>query len=128
MNGTIKEEMKHWQQRQKEIKAEQDRIVKLQRYDLSRLIAQSYFVILVLQPLFYTLKRLGDTEQVVSWKSEGLSNEKLTAPTINDNSLSPSIKWYKNSNFCLIFKLSCLKHKSAGCTPPDIIIFLLFMN
>ena len=91
-------------------------------------IAQSYVVILVLQTLYYTLKRLGDTEQVVSWKSEGLSSEKLTTPTINDNSLSPSIKWNKNSNFCLIFKLSCLKHKSAGCTPPDIIIFLLFMN
>ena len=91
-------------------------------------IAQSYVVILVLQTLYYTLKRLGDTEQVVSWKSEGLSSEKLTTPTINDNSLSPSIKWNKNSNFCLIFKLSCLKHKSAACTPSDIIIFLLFMN
>ena len=71
------------------------------------------------------MKRLGDTEQFVSWKSDGLSNEKLTTPTINDNSLSTSIKWYKNSNFCLIFKLSCLKHKSAACTPPDIIIFFI---
>ena len=30
-------------------------------------------------------------------------------PTINDNSLAPSIKWYENSHFCLVFKGSCLK-------------------
>ena len=28
-----------------------------------------------------------------------------------DNSLSPSIKWYEDSNFCLIFKRNCLKQK-----------------
>ena len=61
----------------------------------------------------YTLKRLGGTEKVVSWKSKSLSDEKLTTPTTNDNSLSPSIKWYENSNFYLIFKGSCLKQKSA---------------
>ena len=53
---------------------------------------------------YYSLKRLGDTEKVVSWKCKGLSTEKLTAPNTNDNSLSPSIKCYKKSNFCPIFK------------------------
>ena len=37
----------------------------------------------------YTLKRVGDTEQIVSWKSKGLSVEKLTNPASADNSLSP---------------------------------------
>ena len=62
---------------------------------------------ILFQTLNYTLKRLGDTEKVVSWKSKDLSTEKVTTPTTTYNSLSPSVKWYKNSNFCLIFKRNC---------------------
>ena len=60
-------------------------------------IGQSYFfndgvqLYLIFQPHYYTLKRLGDTEKIVSWKSKGLSTEKLTTPTTTDNSLSPTI-------------------------------------
>ena len=96
-----------------ELKAEQDKRVKLQTYDLSLFIGQRYFVsdgaqlYLILQPLYYTLKSLGDTEKNVSRKSKGLSTEKRTTLNTTDNSLSPSIKWYENSNFCLIFKGSC---------------------
>ena len=61
-------------------------------------------LILIFQMFYYSLKRLGDTEKVVSWKCKGLSTEKLTAPNTDDNSLSPSIKCYKKSNFCPIFK------------------------
>ena len=64
------------------------------------------------------MKRQGDTEKVVSWKSEGLTARKLTNATTTDNSLSPAIKWYKNSNFCLIYKGSCLKQNNL----PNIII------
>ena len=32
-------------------------------------------------------------------------------PTTTDNSLSLSVKWYGDSNFCLVFKWSCLKQK-----------------
>ena len=91
-----------------ELKAEQDKIGKLQTYDLSLFIYQSYFfndgaqLYLIFQTLYYTLKRLGDTEKVVSWKSKGLSTEKLTTPTTTNDSLSPSVKWYRNSSFCLI--------------------------
>ena len=63
--------------------------------------AQHY---LILPPLYYTLNRLGDTEKTVSWRSKGLSAEKLTTPTTTSNSLSQSIKWNKNSKFCFIFK------------------------
>ena len=50
--------------------------------------------------LYYTLKRLGDTEKMLSWKGKGLSSEEFTSPTTTYNCLSPSIKWYDNSNFC----------------------------
>ena len=95
-----KDQIKKWATKA-EFKAEQDKIVKLQTYDLSLFIGQSYFVIdgaqlyLILQVLYYTLKRLGDTGKVVSWKSKGLSVKKLAIPAINGNSLSPSIKWYE---------------------------------
>ena len=60
---------------------------------------------LIFQPLYYTLKRLGNSEKVVSWKSKCLSDEKVATPTTVDNSLFLSTNWYKNSNFC------CLKQK-----------------
>ena len=55
-----------------ELKAERHKIIKLQTYDSSLFIGQSYFVndgaqlFLILQPIYYTLKRLGDTEKIVS--------------------------------------------------------------
>ena len=112
-----------------ELKKLQDKNEKLQTYDLSLFISQSYFfndearLYLIFQRLYYTLKRLDDTEKIVSWKSKGLSAKKLTTPTNTDSSLSPSIKWYRNSNCGLAFKGSCLNKKNAAYTPPNRIIF-----
>ena len=78
--------------------------------------------------LYYTLKRLSDTEKILSWKAKGMSARKLTTPATNDNNFSPSIKWNRNSNFCLVFKGSCLKQNNATYSPPYIIHFLLFTN
>ena len=71
----------------------------------------------IFEPLYYALKRVGDTEKVVSWKSKDLSAEKLTTPTTTDNSLYRSIKWYGSSKFCLILKGSCLKQKTQIMLP-----------
>ena len=60
------------------------------------------------------------------WKSRGFSTEKLTNSTTTDNSLSPSIKWYEFSNFCLIFKRNCLKQKNATFTLPNIVNSFIF--
>ena len=81
-------------------------MMKLQGYDLSFFIGQSYFandgaqLYLILQPLHFTLRKLVDTEKFVLWNSKGLLIERLTTPTSTDNSLSLSIKL-----FCLIFIL-----------------------
>ena len=75
--------------------------------------------------LYYTLKIIGNTEKVVSWKSKGASDEKHTTPTTSDNSVFPSINWYKNLTLCLIFKASCLKQKNATDTPPNRIKFFI---
>ena len=71
---------------------------KLQIFDSILFIGQSYFNndrsqnYLNFQWLYYTLKRVGDTEKVVSWKSKGLSAQKPTTSNTTDNSLYPSIK------------------------------------
>ena len=86
-------------------------------FGLSLFIGKSCFnndgaeLYLIPQPLYYTLRRRDDTEKVVSWKSKGLPTEKLTTLTTDDNSFPPSIKRYRNSSICLIFKGSCLKQK-----------------
>ena len=83
---------------------------KLQTHDSSLFIDQSYSLndgahfYLIFQTLYYSLKRLGDTEKVVSWKSKDLPAKKRTTAITTDDFLSPSIKWYKNLNFCLVFK------------------------
>ena len=85
-----------------ELKAEQYKLVKLETYDLSLFIGQSYFNnegspnYVIFQPPYCTLKALSNIEKVVSWKSKGLSDEKLTTPTTAGNSLCPSINWYEN--------------------------------
>ena len=51
-------------------------------------------------------------------------SEKLTSPTTNDNSLSPSTEWDQYLGFWLIFKGSCLKQKIVIFNPPNILLFL----
>ena len=46
-------------------------------------------------------------EKVALCKSKVLLVEKLTTSTTADNTLSPSIRRYGNSNFCLAFKGNC---------------------
>ena len=64
---------------------------KLQIYDSSLLIGQSYFfndgaqLYLIFQMLYYILKGVVDSDKI-------LPAEKITTPTTTDTSLSPSIK------------------------------------
>ena len=100
----------------------------MQTHDSSLFIGPSYFLkdgaqlYLIFQILPYTLKLLGSIKKIVWWKSKGFSPEKITT---TDNSLSPSIKWYRNSNFCLVIKRNCLNQKNATYISPNRIIFLI---
>ena len=55
----------------------------------------------------------------MSWKYESLSVEKHTTPTSANDSIFPSIKWYRNSNFYLVFKGSCLKQTNKKSLTPN---------
>ena len=74
-------------------------------FDSSLFIGQSYFnndraqLYLIPKRLHYTLKRLCDTEKVISWKSKDLPVKEIITSTTTDNSLCPLIRWHENSIF-----------------------------
>ena len=52
-------------------------------------------------------KRIGNTKSISSWKSEGLSDEVIKSPTINNNSLAPTLE-YIDKNMVVKFNGICL--------------------
>ena len=49
---------------------------------------------LVFQPINRSLKVIGSTDYVSSWKSKGLSAETINPPSALDNSLTPPLTYY----------------------------------
>ena len=89
----------------------QNKIVKLQIYDLSLFIGESYIFIdgaqfyLIVYRLYHNLKPLGNSEKAISCKFKGFSTETLTLllPLLTIISIH-QLKWYEDSHVCLIFK------------------------
>ena len=59
----------------------------------------------------YYILRLTSAGNVTAWISKGLSTENFVTPTTSNNSLSATVKWYEDSNFCLVFIESRLKQE-----------------
>ena len=59
----------------------------------------------------YYILRLTSAGNVTAWISKGLSTENFVTPTTSNNSLSATVKWYEDSNFCLVFIGSRLKQE-----------------
>ena len=57
---------------------------------------------------FKRFSGIGTGNHIYFWKSEGLSNENITAPTTSDYSLNPQLS-YLGTKTRLEFKGSCLK-------------------
>ena len=106
----------------------------LQTFDSSLLIGKNYFnndeekLFLILQLQYYTLKRLDDTEKVISWKCKDSPDKKLTNPTNTDNSFSPSNQMVRKVKLLFNISRNLIKTKIATFNPPNIIISLLLMN
>ena len=71
--------------RKAELKGEQEKIEKLQTYDSSIFIDQSYFFndgsqhFLMFEPIFETFPRTSrTTEAILTWQSRGVLNEKVS--------------------------------------------------
>ena len=73
-----------------------------------------YFMIqnyLVFQPMYWYFKRVsgvGSGNYIYFWKSKGLSDENITAPTTSDYKINPQLSYF-GTKTRLEFKGSCLK-------------------
>ena len=101
-----------------ELKAEQNKIVRLQTNDKSLFIGQSYFKNdgsqnhLIFQPIYKTITTFsGLTTTISEWKSKVFSNEKFSPPYTANKSLSPKLVWMNNSRIRLEFPGSCLQQE-----------------
>ena len=99
-----------------ELKAEQNKIVKLQIFDSSLFIGQSYFsndtaqLYLISKPVYKTVKTFyGLKETIPEWESKGYSNEKFTCAYIANVSVHPKLIWIHNTKIRWTFKASCLR-------------------
>ena len=111
--------------RKAELKGEQEKIEKLQTYDSSIFIDQSYFFndgsqdFLMFEPIFETFPRTSrTTEAILAWQSRGVLNEKIRSPTAANYYLSPKMKWH-NSKLRVELKRSCLKQNKVTYTPSN---------
>ena len=62
-----------------------------------------------------------NTDDVLSWKSKGLSAEIIKPPATSDNSLTPTLNYYDDFKVRVKFTGSCLKQLKFTCTHKTIV-------
>ena len=96
------------------LRAEKNKTVKLQAFNSIYFSGKSHFKnggtqnYLVFQPIFRYFKNIGNTDNISTWKSKGLSDETIKSPTTSDNSLAPSLN-YIGFRLRIKFDGQCLK-------------------
>ena len=69
---------------------------------------QNYLVFQAMYRCFRRVVGVGTGNYIYFWKSKGLSDENITAPTTSDYSLNPQLSYF-GTNTRVEFKGSCLK-------------------
>ena len=64
------------------------------------------------QPIYRYSKKVGDTDHISAWKSEGLSDKSIKPPATSDNSLASSLN-YIGVTTRLKFDGGCLKQNKV---------------
>ena len=105
---------------------------KLKTFDSSYFIGKSHFEedgtqnYLVLHPLNKYFKVITSTDYVLSWKSKGLSAEKIKPTTTSDNSLTPALSYYVTKTR-VKFTGSCLKQSKILYTHGKVVnIYIVY--
>ena len=111
------------------MKAEQDKIVELQSYDLSNFVGQCYYKndesqnYLMFQPIYKTITTFSGLTSIISeWESKGLSNAKFNSLYTINKILSPKKAWMNNSRMRLGFQGSYLKQDDKASFSPDNVV------
>ena len=114
-----------------ELKAEQDKIIKLQAFHSSYFRGKSHFEAdgtqnyLAFQPMYRYFKKIGNTECISSWKSKGLSDVIVKPPTTSDNNLAPGLS-YVGNKAKVNFDGGCLKQDKITFTRGTIVSIYIF--
>ena len=105
---------------------------RFQTLDLSYFNSRRYFChdglqnYLIFKPIFNTFaKQTDDTETVIEWKFEILSDESIKPPTAPGNSLAPKMKQIHNSEIALENGGSYLKQDKATFTFKNVLTLLI---
>ena len=94
----------------------QNELNKLKTFDSSYYRVKNYFEedgtqnYLVFQPVYKYFKQINN-DYISSWKSKGLSEESITAPSATNNFLNPSLE-YLGTKLRVRFSGSCLKQNA----------------
>ena len=89
---------------------------KLKTFDSSYFRSKNYFEVdgtqnsLVFQPMYKYFNQINN-DYIKSWKSKGLSDENITAPSAPNNFLNPSLE-YLGTKLKVRFSGSCLKQNA----------------
>ena len=93
------------------MKAEQDKIVKLETYDSSLFTGPSYFnndgaqLYLIFQLIYKAITIFSvHKDTIVEWESMGLSDEKFTCAHVANVSVCPKLIWMNNTKIRLNLK------------------------
>ena len=94
----------------------------MQAFDSSYFRDKSHFVdydvtpnYLVFQPMYKYLKKNGNTDFILLWKSNGLPDEIIKSPSSSNNSLAPVLHYIDNKTR-INFYGSCLKQDEITFT------------
>ena len=81
---------------------------------------------LVFQPIIRYFKVITNMDYISSWKSKGLSAERIKPPTTSDNSLTPRLNYYGNKAR-VKFTRSCLKQQIISFTHEKVVnIYIVY--
>ena len=101
-------------------------MIKFQMFDLSYLFGKSYFedhdiqCYLVFKLMQRHFEKIGNTELISSWKSEGLSDDSNKPPATSSNSLGPALSYIAVITR-VKFDGSCLKQETITFTHGNVV-------
>ena len=110
----------------------ENELIKLKTFDSSYFRGKSHFGedgtqnYLVFPPMYRYFKMITNTDYISSWKSKGVSAERIKPPTTSDNSLTPALNYY-GTKTRVKFTGSCLKQSKISYTHGKIVnIYIVY--
>ena len=82
--------------------------MKLQAFNSIYFRGECHFNYLVFLQVCKYFKKIANSNNILAWKSKGLSNESIKSPAVSNNSLAPALSHIK-TKLRVKFDSNCLK-------------------